>query len=43
MVNYFFLRFRNVDENDRNATFINEVRRATENIIYCLQEEQMKR
>ncbi|MBR6033185.1 MAG: hypothetical protein IKP28_00275 [Clostridia bacterium] len=39
----FFLRFRNVDENDRNATFINEVRRATENIIYCLQEEQMKR
>ena len=38
----FFLRYRNLDENDRNALFISEVKKAAEKIIYKLQELQMK-
>ncbi len=38
-----FLRFRkNLDPEDRNAFFIEEVRRASENIVYRLQDLQMK-
>lgn len=38
-----FLRFRkNLDPEDRNAFFIQEVKRASENIIYRLQDLQMK-
>ena len=38
-----FLRFRkNLDPEDRNAFFIEEVRRASENILYRLQDFQMK-
>lgn len=38
-----FLRFKkNLDSEDRNAFFIEEVKRATENIIYRLQDLQMK-
>ena len=38
-----FLRFRkNLDPEDRNAFFIEEVKRASENIIYRLQDLQMK-
>ena len=38
-----FLRFRkNLDSEDRNAFFIEEVKRASENIIYRLQDLQMK-
>lgn len=37
----FFLNFRKtIDSEDRNAIFINEVKRASENIIYRLQELQ---
>lgn len=39
----FFLRFRKLEDSDRNALFISEVRRATEKIIYRLQELQMKK
>ena len=38
----FFLRFRTIDESDRNASFIKEVRKVTENIDYKLQELRMK-
>lgn len=38
----FFLRFRTVDETDRNAAFIREVRKVTERIDYKLQEIRMK-
>ena len=38
----FFLRFRLVDETDRNAFFIKEVNKAAEKIVYKLQELQMK-
>lgn len=38
----FFLRFRTIDESDRNATFIREVRKVTERIDYKLQELRMK-
>ena len=38
----FFLRFRTVDESDRNAAFIREVRKVTERIDYKLQELRMK-
>lgn len=38
----FFLRFRKLEENDRNALFTSEVKRASENILYRLQELQMK-
>lgn len=38
-----FLRFKkSLDPEDRNAFFIEEVKRATENIIYRLQDLQMK-
>ena len=38
-----FLKFRkNIDSEDRNAFFIEEVKRASENIIYRLQDLQMK-
>jgi len=38
----FFLRFKTVDETDRNATFVKEVRKVTERIDYKLQELRMK-
>lgn len=38
----FFLRFRTVDDSDRNAVFIKEVNKATDIIDYKLQELQMK-
>lgn len=38
----FFLRLKNIDENDRNHLFISEVNRVDESIIYKLQELQMK-
>lgn len=38
----YFLRLKNIDENDRNHFFISEVTRADESIIYKLQELQMK-
>lgn len=38
-----FLKFRNnLDSEDRNAFFIEEIKRASENIIYRLQDLQMK-
>ena len=38
-----FLKFRrNLDSEDRNAFFIEEVKRASENIVYRLQDLQMK-
>ena len=38
-----FLRFRkNLDPDDRNAFFIEEIKRASENIVYRLQDLQMK-
>ena len=38
-----FLRFRrNLDPEDRNAFFIEEIKRASENIVYRLQDLQMK-
>lgn len=39
----FFLRFRRIDENDRNALFVSEVKRVSEKMIYRLQELQMKK
>ena len=39
----FFLRFRKVDENDRNALFISEIKRVSEKILYKLQEQQMRK
>lgn len=37
-----FLRIRNVDEEDRNGFFLSEIKRASENIIYRLQDLQMR-
>lgn len=37
-----FLRLRKIDEDDRNGFFIAEVKRTSENIIYRLQDLQMK-
>lgn len=37
-----FLKIRNVDEEDRNRFFIEEVKRASENIMYRLQDLAMK-
>ena len=38
-----FLKFRrNLDSEDRNAFFIAEVKRAAENIVYRLQDLQMR-
>lgn len=42
-VDDFFLRYRKIDENDRNAIFITEIKRVSEKIIYKLQEQQMKK
>ena len=39
----YFFKFRNIDETDRNALFISEVKRISEKILYRLQELQMKR
>lgn len=38
----FFLKLKNIDENDRNYLFIKEVNRVNDSIIYKLQELQMK-
>ena len=38
----FFLRVRKVDPEDRNSFFLQEVKRASENIIYRLQDLQSK-
>lgn len=38
----FFLRLRRVDEEDRNATFIEETARLSKDLIYKLQELQLK-
>lgn len=37
-----FLKIRRVDETDRNATFVREVKAAAEKIVYKLQELQMR-
>ena len=37
-----FLKLRKVDSDDRNAVFLSEVKRTTENIVYRLQDLQMK-
>lgn len=37
-----FLRIRNIDEEDRNRFFIEEVKRAADNIIYRLEDLAMK-
>ncbi len=39
----FFLRFRGAKENDRNGTFINEVRKMSDNLLFKIQEVQMNR
>lgn len=39
----FFFKFRKIDPNDRNALFIDEVKKVSDRIIYKLQELQMKR
>jgi len=38
----FFLRLRKIDSEDRNAAFIEEISRTTKDLIYRLQELQMK-
>lgn len=38
----FFLRFRKIDETDRNAIFINEIKKVSSKILYKLQELKMK-
>lgn len=38
----FFLRLRKIDEEDRNATFIQEIARLTKDLIYKIQELQLK-
>lgn len=38
----YFLKLKNIDENDRNHLFISEANRADEAILYKLQELQMK-
>ena len=37
-----FLRFRKLDEEDRNAIFISEINRLTKDLIYKLQELQLR-
>ena len=37
-----FLKLRNVDTEDRNGFFLSEVKRVIDNIIYRLQNLQMK-
>ena len=38
----YFLKMRTVDESDRNAEFIKQVNKASETIVYKLQELQMR-
>lgn len=38
----FFIKFRKLDSKDKNGLFINSVREISENIIYRLQELQMR-
>lgn len=38
----YFLKLKNIDENDRNHFFISEVNRAYQSILFKLQELQMK-
>ncbi len=38
----FFIKFRRINPKDKNALFIEEVKRVTERIIYKLQELQMR-
>lgn len=38
----FFIKFRKINDKDRNAVFISDVRKATEKIISRLQELQMR-
>lgn len=38
----YFLKLKNIDENDRNHFFISEVNRADETLLFKLQELQMK-
>ena len=38
----FFIKYRTIDDGDRNSLFISEIRRATEGIIYKLQEQLMR-
>ena len=38
----FFLRLRKLDPEDRNAVFIEEIKRLTKDLIYKLQELQIK-
>ncbi len=38
-----FLRLRKIDEEDRNAFFMSEIKRTSDNIIYRLQDLAMKR
>lgn len=41
-VDDFFIKFRKINPKDKNALFIEEVKRAAERIIYKLQELQMR-
>ncbi len=38
----YFLKFRKLDQTDRNAVFINEIKKMSDGIIYKAQELQMK-
>ena len=38
----FFLRYRNLDDTDRNALFISEIQKASEKIIQKLNELRMR-
>ena len=38
----YFLKLKNIDENDRNHIFVSEITRANTSILYKLQELQMK-
>ncbi|MFR8104349.1 MAG: hypothetical protein ACLU8F_04630 [Clostridia bacterium] len=38
----FFLKLRKIDENDRNKLFMDEIKRLSDEIIYKIQEAQMK-
>ena len=38
----FFLRYRKLDETDRNALFISEIKKVSEKIVQKLQELRMR-
>lgn len=38
----YFLRLKNIDENDRNHIFVSEITRANASILFKLQELQIK-